>query len=426
MLSKKISKSLYCEYIEEIGFLITYIQDYFYDDEILWPEALELENRLDAYLDALELGGNLALQCMKDLLEGDDDERTGALFSLTSIEKLENGIETARNFFENYEFEDFDDEDLKLCIEAFKHCQSSLFDEKIVRCLDSEKPEIYAAAIEILTYRRGCDPKRIWPFIHNENTRIRDLAVSALARFGNKDAIPAIEQLAANSDDTDKQKILPHLLFLGSKSALDDCRDCCKPNNIKSKELLHYLAMAGDISDFEIINNYINADDMETTAIKAAGILGNVKSVPVLLEKLNSEDLNIADSAGKSLQMITGAGIYESLQIPEEDDDDIKTGSDNNDIEKPVEQIIESGSSPFEKWNTWWTENESQFDPDIRYRYGNSYDHSLLVSTIADKESLLQDRYDSWLELVIRTGNCVHFEPDWFVTKQIPVIQQLS
>ncbi len=434
MLSNKLSKSLFCEYIEETGFLVTYIRDYFQDREIPWPKAFQLENRIDAYLDALELGGSDAALCMEDLLGGDEDELTGALFTLTSIKAIENGIDIALNHFENADVDDVDDEDLLPFILAFKHSLNPLLDEKIVQCLNSENPAICAATIEILSYRRGCDPKRIWPFIHNEDPAIRDLAVKALARFGYKEAIPAIEQLSLSLADTDKQKLLKYLIVLGSKNALDECRRLCMSSQLTKADILIYLAMAGDINDAQLIHNYIRTEPTEDTAIKAAGILGNVNSVPLLMEKLKSDDIAVIDAAGKALYQITGSDIYEPLQMPDEDDDDDddddeinndNTEADASESKESEDQVTALGTSLFENWNTWWTENQKRFDTNTRFRYGLAHDPNLLMKTIADTNSFLEDRYYSWFEYVIQTETKTHLEPDWFVSKQLPVIKEL-
>jgi hypothetical protein len=136
----------------------------------------------------------------------------------------------------------------------------------------------------------------------------------------------------------------------------------------------------------------------------------------------------LAESAAMSLNLITGAEIYEEVFIPEEIDEDelfeeelekfkqgqVPTRPDG----QPFGITITRLSQKPEDWQKWWAENKSRFDPGIRYRNGKPYSPACLLENLESEKSPRQVRQLAYEELVIRYGIDFPFETDMFVAQQ--------
>ena len=158
---------VYQEHLLEAGFLLTYRQSYFADASISWLDIIEIDARIAAHVDGIELGGELAYQCAVEFLAGsDEDQILGAVYALASINDKGQALTTVVDAFTQAP-----DDQLGLYVEAFKHAQQPLLSEKLLALVEHERLIIRAACTEILGYRREGDPKRLWPSLRSSVTR---------------------------------------------------------------------------------------------------------------------------------------------------------------------------------------------------------------------------------------------------------------
>src|SRR5262245_23278092 len=77
---QKLHIGLYKEHLEEASFLYEQRLAYLHDPEVDWPEVRGWEERFEAHLDALVLGGELALSvCRPAAADGDPGKMHAAL-----------------------------------------------------------------------------------------------------------------------------------------------------------------------------------------------------------------------------------------------------------------------------------------------------------------------------------------------------------
>ena len=78
--TKDLHAGLFREYLEEVSFLYEQRGTLFHDPEITWLDIGDFEERFEAYIDALVVGGDEALGiCRQQALEGDDGELHAAV-----------------------------------------------------------------------------------------------------------------------------------------------------------------------------------------------------------------------------------------------------------------------------------------------------------------------------------------------------------
>jgi len=421
---------IYQEHLIETGSIFTHIQDYFVDFNIRWSDTWELQQRIKAHVDALELGEELARKCSLEFLESDDeDEFLGAIYSLATISVDDIGVNAVID-----EFADEKDQDRQAYyITAFKPGKHPRLTEKLRPLLQHETSLIRAATAEILGYRGDADPHRIWPLFHDKDESVKTAAMVAVMRLGFKEAVPAMEQAVLENKEIFNEHCIFPLLMLGSQKALQFTRHACQSASDIKPQYPVYLALAGNGEDIAHLFHVFQFDDMRIAALEALGIFGSLHGVNTLMNFLLSKNDEQKLAAAKSLNQISGAQLYETITVIEKDEDDI----DPEDIiglpaasgegkqpgdERRVE--IKQACTDKDSWAQWWQENKANFDQSIRYRYGKPYSFLLCLQEIAHPETNFDDRQRAYHELVIRSGHHIPFEPDWFVDKQIEALKK--
>src|ERR1043166_7377361 len=79
---RTFNADLYREHLDEISFLYDQRSAYLRDPEVNWPDLRSWDERLEAHLDALELGGAIADETCRRSLEGGD---AGTVYAVLSV-----------------------------------------------------------------------------------------------------------------------------------------------------------------------------------------------------------------------------------------------------------------------------------------------------------------------------------------------------
>lgn len=408
---------LYQEHLEEIGFLFPQCKALFSEPEISWPEVAEFEERLAAHIDAIVLGGHLALLCTRELLESDDEEELrAAAYTLTTV----NGDETMGDVLTT--MENADDELIPYFVDALKHTSYQQTSDPLVRLLSHERPEIRLAAIEILDYRREGEASQFVLFLKDENRKVISVAVQALGRLRHKDTIPYLERCLNDEDPVVQQNASLALLRIGHYPAVKHLSTLCRRKGLSARWAAVYLALSGGADVLHFLTAACNNPRMTSDVIEAMGALGNVAAVETLISGLNSEDEPLRVVAGEALELLTGARLKETITVVEPiDQDELFEGEEPP---EPRSEEIERVCTSHDEWVNWWNQNRSRFQTTIRWRYGKPFNFGLCIDEMGAENARFGDRQRAYLELVIRSGHDIPFEPDWFVVKQEEALRQ--
>lgn len=418
--------SIYLEHLTETGCLLSHRISYFEDPAIPWPDVYELEDRIAAHVDGIELGGDLARQCALEFLAtGDEDELRGAAYALATIALDEVGLNAVIDAFTKA-----DDALIPVYIEALKHGKHPNLAAKLLPLLEQERPIIRAATVEILGYRRQGEPKRVWRLLHDADPDVRQAAIVACARYGNKEVLPAIEQMALATAPLTDEFVLP-LLVLGSAKLLDDCRRDCANRTTTTATKLIALGLAGAVQDLPFLFANHSHPDLASIALQATGIHGYIHAIPHLLNGLKSERDETKTAAAKALSLITGAGLREKVQVQEteeeltpEDVAGVPAVPKPGNAQTPTLRTIERPSTDLEQWIKWWQQNQRAFQASGRYRHGKLFSLKELVSHLGSPNTPYDERQLTHLELLIHSKCNIGFEPDWFIPNQLASIKQ--
>ncbi len=415
---------LYTEHLTEAGFLLTYRQSYFADASIAWLDVEESEERLAAHVDSIDLGGELAYQCaLEFLVGGDEDQILGAVYVASSINDKGQALTAVVDAFTKAP-----DDQLHLYVEAFKHVRHPLLSEKLLTLLGHERLIIRVACTEILGYRREGDPKHLWPLLRHPDAMVSGAAVIALVRWGDRSALPALEQAIFDIKPAPQSGWQLPLLLLGSRRALQELTRTGSASADTPVGLM-CLAMAAGREAYVILARAVQFPEMKAPAYAALGVFGDIHGIPHLLDGLNSSDAVVRLEAANALQLITGAGLTENLTVEEPDEDltpeDITGEPKKTAAESPnpprTHQVQRVCTQP-EPWQRWWHAHAKPFNAAPRWRHGQPFTLQTCIEDLANPHRNAQARQHAHMELLIRSGQSIAFESDEFIAKQLQSI----
>ena len=423
-LTKAFHNTLFREYLEEASFLYEQRTRLFHDPEIYWLELEEFEDRLEAYIDALVVGGELALKVCLEQAVGDD---FGELYTVIRV----------------------------LC----QHQRSDMI-EKVINELDTEDEERVLAVHNALKL----DWPRVCGFFFEKmlmktprNSIVLLSTVTGYSRVPNKGTLMSVLPL---STDHERYAQLKSMGRLKISSAQIDFFKLLKHEDKSIREIaalnltrmgislkeeipekferlefwqLMHIAFAGGPQYIPRLLDWIKEGECVDDAALVIGILGDPQSVELLIncldKKLEAETVAIA------LNLITGAELYEDVFVPEqvdEDelfDDEVEMLAQGVPLFAPGEEpgtTLEKLSQDPKRWYQWWQQNRSDFEPGVRYRNGIPYTALGLVDNLRSEKNIILVRQIAYEELVVRYGVDISFETDMMVKDQIHALQLIE
>ncbi|AKT37024.1 hypothetical protein [Chondromyces crocatus] len=194
------------------------------------------------------------------------------------------------------------------------------------------------------------------------------------------------------------------------------------------------LALAGDEIDASRLME--RARQRPTPALLAAlGWAGAVPAVGLLLEMLSSAREELRVAAAGALDRITGAGLWEEVEVAAESLDVAvpptpelgeprrprlaQIVSDPRDRpEAPAPDRVERPSTDPVRWRAFWEERGAAFPVQARHRMGQLYTPMVSLRELDEAPRSVEERRLLQVELVVRTGGVVPFDPRDFVVTQ--------
>ena len=417
---------LYELHLRELGYLLYRHHNLMAMDEFSWCGEIELEPRIAAHLDALELGDMLAFRCSEQLIvSSDEDELLGAAYSLAAILNDDQRCRVALSAFS-----EADDELLPVFVMALGHAGHPAITPTLIQFLSHQRPAVSRASAQVIAFRQDADPKSIWPCLHNAEPYVRDNALFVYAAMGATEIIPATEQLLFDSGRVVSDENLCAMLKLGSPRAIELARSHCAKAESTTAELLMLLAMQGVLSDLGLIYSAAGFPEMAIPVLQALGVLGNVQVIPALIKILQQNDDALKVAVADALQLMSGAGLKEQVMAPEEmieelDPENIVNGEAAEKTPSPRMIEITRNSTDYQQWCHWWRQQGSRFDVNIRWRDGQPFSASACIAELAEPGSTLRARLRAHQELLL-SGNRIAFHPEWMVSRQLDVIRPLQ
>jgi len=410
-------RRVYWDHLAEASFLFEQRCGLFRRSDIAWRSMAATEKRLEANLDALMVGGDLALEvCRQQAVEGDPSELQAAVCVFCRQDRMDLVVEALKAF------DPRDAERIKAVSDALNHetIEKSLGQAiQIIQRGNSTESSLLARG---LGYRRLSDGMALLQVWEKNRSVLSQNLVWALGRLRPPAArLLLLDQGLESKDEAIRVASAMSLLRLGEFQAVNRCLQLARSETWP----LLPLGLGGGLSAVRVLLE-VAATTPSPDSLTALGLLGDVSAVEVLLSHLLKPDLSL--TAAQSLNLITGAEIGESVFISEPVDEDelfseeIKKqnegATERSEAQQPKGNTIIRLSQKIEDWRKWWSDNKTRFNPKIRYRHGEQYSPACLLEYLESPKSPYAIRQLAYEELVIRYHVDFPFEADMFVSEQ--------
>ena len=416
---------LYQEYLEEASFLYEQRLTLFDDPEVTWEDIHDFEERFEPHIDGLVVGEELALNvCKTQASEGDFGELHAAVRVFCRQNRKDLVIEVLKKL------DPEDAESMQAVSDALKHELPEEWRDEFVQMLSEGDQKIIPILANVFGFRRVKAGTELLKTLGVSPTESLTIIIWSLGRLGKQDTYAPLLQYLSHEDKAVTSTTALALLRLGEEQTITQCLQHARLQNWP----LIPLGLGGNRSAVNVMLEKAKAGNAETDCIIALGLLGDISAIDTLLEHLTNAQTG--ESAAMSLQILTGADLYEDVFIPDEIDEDelfeeelkkFKEGQVPTRLDgEPFGITITRISQKPEDWQKWWAENKSHFNPAIRYRNGKPYSPACLLENLESEKSLLIVRQMAYEELVIRYGIDFPFETDMLVSQQKQAIAKYA
>ncbi|RYZ43555.1 MAG: hypothetical protein EOO71_03080 [Myxococcaceae bacterium] len=394
-------------HLSELSFLLAQRRRFLHEPRVGWPDIEALEVRILRHAEAMCVGGEVAFACAKEALASDDpDELTAGAYALAFTE---DGIrEVLRGMAEA------DGPLLPCFIEALLLVPHPHLSKQLPGLLSSSRPEVRSSTARILGHRKDAQAAgALLPLLDDASAEVRSATALALAELGHLPALPLIEQRLKQVGAVELDGWLLAALRLGSSRALPACRQAARTVSPLSPRIPWLLGLSGDATDLGLMRQLCLHPGLLCSALDALGILGVPAAVPLLLEHLEHQERGVKEAAARALELMTGAGLTEVLRVLDDEDMADEEGS-WHEVRQPTTQAT--------TWRAWWAQHHARLEGLTRLRRGRPYSLDSCIEELAHPSCAFDVRARAGLEMDIRSGEVVGFQPDWPIRRQLQAI----
>lgn len=415
---------LYEEYLAEASFLYEQRLSLFTNPEISWMKIGEFEERLEAHIDGLVVGGPLAMEVCKRRVEKGD---FGELHAAVRVFCRQNQKDQV--FFSLMTTDLEDAERVGAATDALKFELPLSWHHDTRRLLETN-PELAPLLIPALACKRADAVKKIPRILRSIPAKYAPDVIYAAGCYGDFSVQAEVSSFLNHSEPDIRRAAAVALLKLGDEQVM---RQCLQQARTSAWPLIP-LGLAGSRSAARNLLETVASHEADEDWAIGLGLLGDIASVPALLSSLSNPIL--ASAAAKSLDLITGARITEKAFIPESLEEDELLEAEREKLRRGELPLRGDGkafgktsvrlSQKKENWAGWWTDNSSQFQTGVRYRHGKPYSLKSLLEILECPDTPYRLRQLAYEELAIRYAMDVPFEADMFVSDQTRALAQID
>ncbi|MCK5509131.1 MAG: HEAT repeat domain-containing protein, partial [Desulfobacterales bacterium] len=353
---------LYREHLEEASFLYEQRLILFDDPEITWFDIEDFEERFEAHIDALVVGEEPALNvCKTQAMEGD----FGELHAAVRVFCRQNRLDFVQECLEALDPEDT--ERVQAISDALNHELPAEWRDEFIRILSEGDQKLIPVFAKLIGYRRLSSGNELLQALQQNSSQAVSNIIWSIGRVREQYARTLLfNKYLKHEDESVCSATALALLRIGDPQTSDHCLHSVHSGNWP----LLPFGLGGSRSAAAVLIESATNNKASADCLIALGLLGNISAVDTLLSGLGNADF--ARSAAIAFNLITGAGIYEEVFIPEEIDEDelfeeelekLKRGESLYPPgEEPGTTITRISQKP-EDWQKWWAENKSHFNP---------------------------------------------------------------
>lgn len=416
---------LYEEHLEEISFLYEQRIALLKNTEMGWRDLAPFEARLEAHMDALLVGRELALEvCQRLTKEGD----FGQLFAAVSVFCRQRQAPLLAEVLRTMDFAD--PQKVTAVADALKFELPEEWSTFIAQALARREAWLVAMLATVTGYRRLASSADLIDSLAQKPPEAQQL-IEAIGRLRAIEAEDVLADYLLDANSKFRNAALLALLRIGAVAPLPSVEVIVAQANLS----MAIVALGAGRTTASALLQLLQAGEADSSCLLALGLLGDPATLRAIYSCLDAPEL--AESAAQALYWITGASMDEEVFVPEEVDEqvlfknELQVWQQYKEAPKRVDGLPYGETSKKlsvdkEAWKRWFEENAAKFEPKMRYRCGKPYSPASLLRDLAAEQSSTPLRRFTALELEIRYGCDVVFEIDMTVGAQIDAMRKMA
>lgn len=365
------------EHAEEAAFLWQQRESAVRAPDFDLSDIVDADERLEAHLDGLRIGGDKSFEISKDL----GWDLPGEYFTAMTI-----AIRIARADCVNQVLEEAegDKDATRGVVSAFGWVAPRQLRGLVKTLLLSDSPYRKMIGISACAIHRVPASSQLESALHGTDNELLARSLKACGELGHVSLLPMVQKHLEHPDDSCRFQAARSAVLLGDRSALSILSLFARVDNPFRRKAMDVAIRAMEPS---AANEWVRRLASDKTQIRyaliASGILGDPVFLPALMRQFANEE--VARVAGEAFEMITGLNIFrESLEIipevqvtqegpsngddeaqsaemldDEDDDDDEDLGEDEGLVVPDIAKIT-----------PWFESNKERFQAGQRYLCG--------------------------------------------------------
>ncbi len=423
----RFSRALYAEHLEEAAFLYDQRGVLLHDEDVAWTDLRHLEERLEAHLDGLFAGHQIAEEmCINAAAEGEPGERHAAVRVFCRqgrLDRVERAMET---------LDLHDDESVLAMRNGLKHEWPAAWRPELPRLFEERTDASLSVLTKLIGFQRLPFEELLIQFFPVCSHDLRYPLIWSLGRLKARSAQGVLNACLEAPDASQSAAAALALLRMGDSLEALPAVGKFETGSLEMPQLFKML-FAGRKEQCGHVIRCLDGGAHAADLAIALGVLGDPSAVAPLLSLVG--DKEHGDAAALALNFITGADLFEETFVPETVDpdeffDDELTSKGREGVNAAPDpsagETVIKLSNTKETWQAWWQAHRPAFQSGTRYRHGQPYGPAALIDSLKSERSSPFVRRLAAEELVIRYGIDVAFETDMTVRDQTAALVRLS
>lgn len=415
--SRRFQQELFREHLDEVSFLYQLCRSQREDPTVPWSKRADFEQRMEAHLDALRIGGHAALEVAATLMPPD---APGDLYAVVATYCRQRCDERLSSLLQGHSFEQIDD-----CLALRDAIADELpadWQPFCVAAASSGPAPIRHILAAALTRRQVAWTAAAKSLLSTAGDTLLPMTLWSLARSGEVASWTDLADYRHSPSPSIRRAALLAGLRLHDPTCLQ-----CVTQPERPGDWLSLVGMCGGRRSVPDLLESLARHDKVADIAAALGLLGDLSAVRPLVALL--DDAISAPHAAHALHLITGAELWNQEFRPEsvEDDelfeDELQRRRSHSDppvvpVRAPLGSHEVSLCHDASAWNAWLQANASRFQAAQRYRFGKPCSPLVIMLGLSRGRASSGERADFIDELMIRYGISMPFEADMKVEDQ--------
>lgn len=417
---------LYEEHLEEGSFLYEQRRVLQVDPEMSWMGVGDFEQRLEAHIDALMVGGHLALEVSREHSVAPDP---GELFMAVCVFCRHGAAPLLAEVLRGLDYDD--SHRVRAVLDALKYELPDSWRAHCLRAVSEGADQLKPLLARVLGYRRVPASAALLPLLEVASSRTKNEVLWAVGRTREAGAVSAIRPFYDWAD----RALCSTALRTGLR--FHDVNAQRRLYELAPTEQCFPLdfALAGSRSAGAILLEQLSRADPPAEVVTAVGLLGDLSVADQLIRLLTVSPL--ATAAAEALHVITGAPLFEDVFVPDNltvdelFDKELRAYRETGELPnrgdgQPFGSRTRRLSVDSNLWGCWLLENATRFKAELRYRMGQPCTAEVLLRCLSSETFPKSYRALVGEELLVRYGIDLPFEVDMPVAWQRAVFEQAA